>query len=126
MSINSATGRIKIIKIPQGEAPEEIRREWVGIFLPCEPILGFSNSTQFGAVTGRKKQNSYSFHVPQIEAIEALEKKSPGAAKWWREHHYPQPNMNFVFDEDEAEIIYGVIRQQIIEVTDEMQGDPNR
>jgi hypothetical protein len=110
----TATGRIRIIKTPAGQAPEEIRRAWIGITLPCEPIVGYTEGIELGAVNHKPVPKRYSFHVPQVPAIEALEFMVPEAAKWWREHGYPRSNGWFTFGEDEAEIIFGVIRQQLV------------
>ena len=126
MSNVSATGCIKVVKTPTGGAPEEIRKEWIGVTLPCAPILGFSDGVELEVVTRKEVRKRYCFHVPQVEAIEALEQKSSEAAKWWRQFGYPYANGWFTFGEDEAEIIFGVIRQQIVEITDEMQGNPDR
>lgn len=123
----TATGRIRIIMTPAGQAPEEIRRAWIGLVLPCEPILGFSDGfAEYEVVTGKKVPKRYSFHVPQCPAIETLEQVTPEAARWWRDRGYPHTDKWFTFGENEAEIIYGVIRQEIVEVTDEMQGNPFR
>ena len=110
----TATGRIKIVRTPAGQAPEKIRRAWIGITLPCEPILGFSEGIELGAVTRKPVKKRYCFHVPQVPAIEALEQVAPNAANWWRRFGYPRANGWFTFGEDEAEIIYGVVPQQLI------------
>ena len=116
MSNSSATGRIKIVRTPAGGAPEEVRKEWVGVILPCAPILGFTDGIELNAVTGEKVPKRYCFHVPQIEAIEALEQKSPDAARWWRELGYPYVDGWFTFGENEAEIVYGVIPQRLVHI----------
>ena len=122
----SATGRIVIVKVPKGEAPKAIRKMWLGIVLPCEPILGFSEGFSYGVLSGEEKPPYYGFHVPQWVAIRVLGKTNPRAARWWREHGFPHYGRWFTFDVGEAWIISGVTRQQIIEITDEMDGDPNR
>jgi hypothetical protein len=127
MSNQKATGCIRIVKTPLGEAPEEIRHAWVGLFLPCLPILGYSDGNLYGVVTRKVVPQCYGFHVPQDLAIQALEQGQwLGAVKWWKDHGFPHPGNNFIFDEDEAEIISGVTRQKLTEVTDEAQGNPFR
>jgi hypothetical protein len=65
--------------------------------------------------------------VPQAKALAILEEHNPEAAMWWKSHGFPRKFLsNFIFGLDEAKIISGVQMQKIIEVTDEMQGDPNR
>ena len=125
----STTGRIKIVKVPAGEAPIEVRKAWVGLILPCDPYLGYpDNASERGVLTNKKRdRNRCGFSVPQDQAIEILEKEHSEAAAWWKAHGFPQDaGSRFGFAEEEGEIISGVTRQQIIEVTDEMQGDPNR
>ena len=118
------TGRIEIVKTPTGEAPKEIRQAWVGVFLPCLPIVSAS-LTEHGILSKCPVRPRFAFHVPQDAAIDALELAVPNAAKWWREKGFPRPNTLFNFGEDEARIIYGVIRQIIILTTPEMIDDPN-
>lgn len=121
-------GYIRIIKIPAGEAPLSIRRAWVGLILPCDPICGFPTSGgERGALTGKESShNRYGFSVLQEDAIEILEWASTEVAKWWWEHGYPKPDQYFGFAEDEAEIVGGVTHQQIVHVPDGEGGDPNR
>jgi len=123
-----ATGRIRITCVPAGEAPLRIRKAWVGLILPCQRICGFPSDGMDLGVLSRKKvgRNRYGFSVPQGRAVRILKKKDPVAAAWWRKHGFPKAGENFGFAEEEAEIISGVTRQKIIQVTDEMMGDPNR
>lgn len=114
-----ATGRIKITKVPEGEAPLWVRQAWVGLELPCDPIMGYPDqgdgNQDRGAVSQKHLENNrYGVSVPQEEALLILEKKNPAAAKWWRDHGLPEPgNKYFGFDEGEVEIISGVKRQVI-------------
>lgn len=124
-----AAGRIKIVKIPAGEAPAKIRGAWVGLILPCDPYLGWptSDGPDRGVLSGKEAaRNRCSFSVPQDEAIRILEESAPEAAAWWREKGFPHSGECFGFAEDEAEILSGVTRQKIIHVDEEMRGDPNR
>lgn len=62
--------KIRILSIPPGDAPESVRRAWVGLELPIAPdspgnrCLVYSN-----------------------EAIAVLALADPTAAQWWRDHH---------------------------------------
>ena len=122
------SGLIKIVKVPAGEAPENIRRAWIGLTLPCGSICGYPNQeAERGVVTREKtQQNRRGFQVSQLLAIAILAKHAPSAAQWWRSQGYPKPAEFFHFGADEAEIISGVTQQKNVEVTEEMRGNPNR
>ncbi|HVV15121.1 MAG TPA: hypothetical protein VHD55_01850 [Candidatus Paceibacterota bacterium] len=109
-----ASGRIRITKVPDGEAPLEVRQAWVGLELPCGPICGYGDEPPKGVLSNEPiKKNMYGFDVPQREALEILEASSPEAAAWWRTHGFPEGNDYFVFDRHWAEIISGVTMQEI-------------
>ena len=132
MSESQWTGLIKIVKMPEGEAPVWVRLAWVDLILPCDPILGFRN--EYGLLShnrrefGKDDPTRRNFAVPVPEAMVILAKHSPQAAAWWQEprQRYALKHHHFCFGEDEAEIISGVTIQEIIHVTEEMQGDPHR
>lgn len=128
MQTIESTGRIRIVKTPDGEAPLEIREAWVGLVLPCDPYLGYPDEGMERGVLNNKEAplNRCGFSVPQDQAIAILEQKKPEVAKWWKEHGFPQVNEYFGFAEKEVEITSGITRQRIIEVCDEMTGNPNR
>lgn len=106
---NSATGRIRIKKVPAGEAPLVIREVWVGLILPCFPFIGYINGEVFEVVSGEEIQNvGRGVSVPQDQALDVLERSNPSAASWWRTLGFPQPNQYFFFTEDEIEILSGV------------------
>ena len=104
---------IRIIATPPGEAPEDIRRAWVGVRIPLPLFHKHSKEWRSaGVLTGPKsffarlsalfsgqfeRHNGYAVAV--VEAISALEATNPAAAKWWRENT-PQairPGKAFVF-----------------------------
>lgn len=124
----SVTGRIRITKVPAGEAPFEVRRAWVGCVLPCHPHLGYPSGGLDRDVVSDKERtrNRIGFSVPQDRAIIILRRYQPWAERWWRRHGYPKLGECFCFGENEAEILSGVTHQKIIEVTDDMQGKPSR
>ncbi|MFZ2038351.1 MAG: hypothetical protein WAV11_00195 [Minisyncoccia bacterium] len=128
MKRDRATGVIRIIKVPIGEAPLKIRQAWKGLLLPCCHYLGFPDSGGERGVLSKKKAsvNRYGFSVPQKQALQILGQEKPKAAKWWKEHDFPMAGQYFCFAENEAEIVSGVVPQQLIEVTDEMRGNPYR
>lgn len=98
--------RIKIVKTPLGEAPEEVRRKWVGLELPCDK-LGDEGRFTFEAKSLKTPNNPRQnvWFVPQTEAIAILESCSPEAAKWFQDAGYPIPMMHFTFGYDEAQLV---------------------
>ncbi len=121
------TGRIRIVTTPAGEAPLWVREAWVGLRLPCWPLVGLPSGPEVGVLSSKEvNHNCFVCHVPQDEAIVILRKERPEAAKWWEENNFPQPGKSFTFREEEIRMICGVRRTGIIHVTEEMMGDPNR
>ena len=74
---------IKIISTPPGQAPEQVRKEWIGVEIPFleQELAGI----QVGVRSG-KPENEGGYQVDTSEAITALRKKSPEAAKWWEDN----------------------------------------
>lgn len=113
------SGLIRIIKLPEGEAPEIVRKAWLGLILPCSPTVGWSNEgEELKVLSGKKIPKRYGFSVPQAEAIKILSKSNRKAATWWKKHGFPQAGKYFGFDESEAEILRGVTNQRIFVVND--------
>ncbi len=90
--------RVMIIKIPQGEAPEWVRKAWIGLTLPCSGMTLSSSGVLSGAIV----EDGEGYRVPQQAACEILAKEQPAAAQWWKDHGYPKPGRAFVFYEDEV------------------------
>ena len=92
---------IRIIKTPPGEAPEEVRRAWVGLTLPIPPrFAGRRHASTVGVVSGPKSflgvlfalisrrgvHQEDGYFVVAETAVEILARHSPDAAAWWRQH----------------------------------------
>jgi len=92
---------IRIIAVPPGEAPQNVREAWVGLELPLlHGRLGESREWgSVGVLTGPKtfieRLRSYLFGkavkkagyaVPVNKAIEILAAHNREAAQWWREN----------------------------------------
>lgn len=93
---------VRITKTPDGEAPEWVRRQWIGVVLPDEGRI--PSGECFGLVTGQKKQGSADdFIVDRETAITALACKSFKAAQWFREQ--AQSSGTLLFRRDEVEPI---------------------
>ena len=102
-------GIIRIVKIPEGDAPLEIREAWVGLELPC--LTKHDESKEVKNIISQeiRQPRPNCWYVPQDMALEILEEAAPEAAQWWLEHDYPHPDRFFTFGEDEAELVDGVI-----------------
>ena len=78
--------QIEIIAIPPGDAPEWVRKKWLGCIFPVvedcfdEPI---TDGLAAGALGGVPK-NTDGYRVDTEEALRVLEGKSQEAANWWR------------------------------------------
>ncbi len=79
--------QVKIVAVPPGQAPLEVRQQWVGMVLPVAENLP-PGTTEMG-VLGGKPENSGGYPVETMVAIQELEKKSPEAASWWKSHVNP-------------------------------------
>jgi hypothetical protein len=93
--------RVRIVAIPPGEAPEEVRRSWVGLSLPVAtqfpgpvpmPYYGVLTGprTRLGhiwrLVTGRAAIHKPCYVVLVDDALVELTASAPTAADWWREN----------------------------------------
>jgi hypothetical protein len=91
--------RIRIISTPPGEAPEDIRKAWVGLVLPLSRFRPRRKTWGAGVLTGPKTLFGFLTAAvsgrlqPQVVyvvvghiAVDILATHSPDAAAWWREH----------------------------------------
>ena len=94
-------GYVKVISVPWGEAPLEIRAGWFGLILP---VIAIHDMGCFGVLTNQHWEGTMC-SVPQDEALEVLSKVRPETATWWKERGYPKLSENFCFRTEEVEII---------------------
>jgi hypothetical protein len=95
----SCAKEIRIVAIPPGEAPEEVRRAWVGLVLPlAKQTRGPLLARGFGVLSGRG-QPTYGYAVPAARAVEILSQHAPEAAAWWTQNvpHNLRPGRVFLF-----------------------------
>jgi hypothetical protein len=106
------SSRLRILRTPMGEAPEHVRRAWIGLELPIlhdgrylvQGVLDTERIQSrlqlfWARLTGRVvKQQGFSVFV--LDALEALERERPLEASWWRNNapHLCVPGSVFVFD----------------------------
>ena len=122
------TGRVRITRRPDGEAPEWVRQAWVDLELPCDSIVGYPDGgMDRGVITQAPvTQNESGVSVPQDLALAVLHETDPNAAAWWRAYGFPRPDEYFGFEEDEFEILEGVSHQRLIHMPEEMMGHRDR
>jgi hypothetical protein len=96
--------KIKIIATPSGEAPEWVRKEWIGLELPVVEV-DIENGIQFGVVKGGPPQNLGGYSVETTNAIKILKEQSPEAAQWWLENPLLKFMDVLVFKKEFCELI---------------------
>jgi len=94
--------KAKVVKVPVGPAPEEVRRCWVGVVLEVIRMPQFCGERDF--LTGKDLPNRRGFMANTCCAISALRQKSLDAAKWF-EQNLPSDNHHLCFGPDEMEIL---------------------
>jgi hypothetical protein len=80
-------GRVRIVALPPGEAPRDIRRAWIGVELPT--ISGPANGGSAGVVgvlSHRAAGRCDGYAVDGARAVRILADSDPDAAAWWRRH----------------------------------------
>lgn len=108
------TGRIKFVKVPEGQAPLWVREKWVGVTVPCYPYIFIPREVELVGVKGDIVAIYTCAFAPLTEALEALERHSPEAARWWRNQNIGGRALNFfAFDVGSFEIVSGVQEREI-------------
>jgi hypothetical protein len=118
--MKQSNSAVRIVAVPPGEAPLWVREKWVGLELP---LTRYSSRTDFfvlgvlstprtwlaqmwAVARGRVKRVS-GYAVEGARAVDVLERSSPEAAAWWREHapQYVAPRRYLVFHEHVCQVI---------------------
>ena len=109
-------GRVRIVAVPMGEAPQWVREKWVGLELPLA-LRSAHNVHTFGILTGPRsflaalwrlltgqstRRRGYAVEVTAAMAV--LERAHPDAAAWWRANapHLFARKRYFLFREEEC------------------------
>ncbi len=95
--------------MPGGDAPEDVRKAWIGLVIPVDPhfeqpALIDSRMVASGVHAGPVK----GYTVLAILAFEALAKSDAGdTIHWWWKNarEYYREGMHFVFDSECCELI---------------------
>jgi hypothetical protein len=111
--------QVRITGVPPGEAPEWVRRAWVGLVLPlASGENGPRTRRGAGVLTGPRGCATALVHlllgrttlwtgyvIDADVAVWLLAERSPEAAAWWRENapHALQPGRRFIFPQEVCE-----------------------
>jgi hypothetical protein len=118
--VRKTRSSVRIVGVPPGEAPLWVREKWVGLELPLarhstpRELFTFGVLSgprtwlvqMWGVVRGRARRVS-GYVVEGARAVDILERSSPEAAAWWREHapQYVAPRGRLVFHENVCEVV---------------------
>jgi hypothetical protein len=103
------TVSIRIVAVPPGEAPDDVRRAWVGLVLPAAPAarlptVGVVTGPrtflgQFFALLRGELTQEVGYAVSAAIAVELLTASDPVAAAWWQANtpHLLKPGKCLVF-----------------------------
>ena len=112
--------RIRIVRRPPGEAPSEIRDAWIGTTLDVvEARTGTQRFSTIGALSMPRDTSQAltpaalasastcaGYAVYADAALAQLEKRSPEAARWWRENvpYLLTPGSRLIFADSACEV----------------------
>jgi hypothetical protein len=102
--------QIRIIATPPGEAPEEIRRAWVGLELPLANGQQQAQVYSPEEVVSREAVGPVTGHaVEGRAAIQQLALASEDAAAWWYDHapHVLVEGYQFIFPDEVCQRVEG-------------------
>src|SRR5262245_46741567 len=103
---------VRIVDVPAGEAPEWVRKQWVGLVLPlADGEEGARSARTWSILTGPttlpaqlwrlctgKDNRTFGYVVDARRAWDILAERSPDAAQWLRTHAVlKQPGQKLVF-----------------------------
>jgi hypothetical protein len=110
---------VRIIDVPPGEAPEWVRRAWVGLVLPlARTETGPREVESSGVLTGPKSlgdallrkamgqmDHVHGYVIEARKAVDILARHAPEAAAWWEEHapHCLERGRKFIFHAEVCE-----------------------
>lgn len=91
---------ITIIKMPTGEAPEEVLKQWVGLEFPIEESRSGDGIDR--AILGQPRKPEYAtvYLVSTVLALNMLGLRSQSAAQWYRDHIDVSETPSLSFDGD--------------------------
>jgi hypothetical protein len=114
---------VRIIAVPPGEAPLEVRQAWVGLVLPIDerfgglpvrvPVFGVRTAPtsmlarMWAMITGGARLVDGYVLDPQ-RCVDILEDHDRKAAMWWRDYapHMLKKGKRFVFPANVCEVVF--------------------
>ena len=90
---------VRIVKIPAGFAPLEIRGAWVGLEFDAHPLKHGEQALRIGTPGGP------AWVVPGEDVADTLEDERPSALKWWLGNFPNSLKAPIAFSADVCEII---------------------
>ena len=87
----------QITSLAPGEAPTDIQVAWIGCVMP---LFAFRvSAASRGVLTRQRLPKRSGYTVLVLDALAVLERHSPAAAQWWREHcsYLIRPGKRFLF-----------------------------
>lgn len=104
-----AQAKISIIGVPPGEAPLEIREQWVGLILPLAGGMPWAWEVQTaGVLTGTAdEEETIGYAVDTHEAMVVLAERSQEAVDWWRSNtpHLFEEGQALIFDQAVCQLL---------------------
>lgn len=114
--------QVRIISVPPGEAPLDVRRAWVGVIVPLpadhpeKPVRVLTSGvltaprTLLGRIWSRltgRTQWWTGYTLEGVDCMDALTRSSPSAAQWWRDNTpiILQPGYRLVFPSDSCQLL---------------------
>jgi hypothetical protein len=105
VSRKGITCRVRIVAVPPGEAPEAVRRAWVGLELPARSAASDGPQPVFGVLSQKAAGQVRGYAVGGAAAVRLLAEADPNAADWWRQNapHVLTREYQLVFPEEVCE-----------------------
>jgi hypothetical protein len=100
LNTSRSMGRIRVTATPPGDAPEEIRRAWIGLELPLSKV-GVQDLDGEGVLSRRGAGSVRGYVVLGKTAVALLASQAPEAAEWWRRNapHVVASGYELIFPE---------------------------
>lgn len=104
--MESVADLIEIVEMPHGDAPDWVRRAWVGCVFPnIANTCGHVPILSTGVLDQANWRGIAGYIVEQAAALQVLAVLSPEAAAWFEGNGYPTPDGAFVFKHEHTKTL---------------------